>query len=329
MTRSVYLSVSIFCLGIIVGMLLLHVWQARDYRIAQQDRVHLDEGSVLLTNPYLECVGEIARDEILDKFQDKARSYVREQQQSDQSLEVSWYLRDLVSGAWVGNQETRLYDIASFSKVPTMMYILSEAEHDPDILKQKILFDETMMQIENNLAEYPELQMTDGASYSVGDLLYRTIAYSDNYAFRVLLGYFDMDQVESFMQQSGFVYQTDSDGNLYIDAKTYSSLFRMLYNASFLSREASEYALLMLSENVVHDGFMEHLGQDILVSSKFAVHQSFERGSQYHQCGIIYFPDQPHLLCVMTASYNKEPEMLSPIVGDIAGILYELQGMYR
>ena len=55
----------------------------------------------------------------------------------------------------------------------------------------------------------------------------------------------------------------------FISAKNYSLFFRVLYNATYLSREMSEKALGLLSKTVFRDGLTAKLPSSVVVSHKF------------------------------------------------------------
>ena len=91
----------------------------------------------------------------------------------------------------------------------------------------------------------------------------------------------------------------------YMTAKEYASLFRVLYSATYLSREKSEAALALLGLTDFRDGLVAGVPSDIFVAHKFG--ERGVRGSdgeithrEFHDCGIVYYPGHPYLLCVMT-----------------------------
>ncbi len=43
-----------------------------------------------------------------------------------------------------------------------------------------------------------------------------------------------------------------------------------------------------------------------------------------HDCGIVYYPDSPYLLCVMTR--GKDTGQLESIIGKISQITYQFMG---
>ena len=91
---------------------------------------------------------------------------------------------------------------------------------------------------------------------------------------------------------------TDPTARLTI--RQYSIFFRILFNASFLSRTNSEYALKLLSESSFEQGVRKGVPLDVAVSHKFGERKTSGDLQQFHDCGIVYYPQHPYLLCVMT-----------------------------
>ena len=97
--------------------------------------------------------------------------------------------------------------------------------------------------------------------------------------------------------------QSFQDGTLSVDARTVAGLLRVLYNSSFMSRQHSEFALELLTESHFADGLRRLLPTDVVVASKFRFHGSEVAGRlhhELHECGIIYRPRSPYVICVMT-----------------------------
>lgn len=89
-----------------------------------------------------------------------------------------------------------------------------------------------------------------------------------------------------------------------LSVKEYASFFRILYNASYLTRENSEMALKLLSESKFRGGLAGKIPSDIVIAHKFGEREMIdENGSsinQLHDCGIVYYTPYPYLICIMT-----------------------------
>ena len=82
----------------------------------------------------------------------------------------------------------------------------------------------------------------------------------------------------------------------------------------------------MLSETDFSDGLTAGLPQGVVVSHKFGLATNLSNGvisgRELHDCGIIYHPRNPYLLCVMTKSVSSIPDMEN-VISNISKLTYE------
>jgi hypothetical protein len=96
-----------------------------------------------------------------------------------------------------------------------------------------------------------------------------------------------------------------NDKNFSVTPKVYAGFFRVLFNSSYLSRDFSEATLNMLSQTEFNKGITAKLPSNIRVSHKFGIRE--ENGlKQLHDCGIVYYPKTPYLLCVITKGFDYD-----------------------
>lgn len=80
------------------------------------------------------------------------------------------------------------------------------------------------------------------------------IIYSDNSAMNILTGIMPIDFYTKVSKDLSIkVPQKDTEEN-YLSVKEVATFFRILYNASYLDRDSSEYALNVLSKATFADG---------------------------------------------------------------------------
>ncbi len=106
-----------------------------------------------------------------------------------------------------------------------------------------------------------------------------------------------------------------------ITVRGYASLFRILFNASYLNVENSEKVLSWLSETEYRSGLVAGVPADVKVAHKFGERLYANDIKELHDCGIIYFPENPYLLCVMTR--GSDFAALEALISEISRILYE------
>jgi len=105
----------------------------------------------------------------------------------------------------------------------------------------------------------------------------------------------------------------------------YSRLFRALYNATYLPDIESEQAFELLSQTDFNGGLVQGISASMTVAHKFGEHTEVENGKtidrELHDCGIVYYPNQPYFLCVMTR--GQDFPTLEKIIGNISKSVFD------
>jgi beta-lactamase class A len=279
-----------------------------------------------LTSPYLECPGVEGADPGLVRARDASLAYVRHARSVDSTLQVSMYVRDLDHGSWIGIDENESYFSASLLKVPVMIYLLVRAEGDPSFLAREAVFPGPQgMSEEDSMEGAPaDLRMQAGATYTYSDLLYRMIVLSDNFAMELLMADFRPEDVKRLMATIHAEEGLSSGGEPVVSPRGYGLFFRVLYNATFLGRPMSEHALSLLSEAHFTRALRRYIPEGVTVASKFGFRLGAPEagGTQLHECGIVYQPGAPYLLCVMTRSDRASPDRLAELIAEISRIVW-------
>jgi beta-lactamase class A len=309
-------------LGAFLALFVVYSGDISKYRSAS-DRSEFTRrlGQGTYTNQLIECSDSLPlSDGDLESLRREVGEAVTDRKQEGKISSASVYFRYLNQGSWFGVGEDVAYIPASLLKVPTMIAFLKAGERDPALLRQKVLFDkkyDTNIQFVKNL---PALEM--GKEYTARELIEGMIRSSDNDALALLFlkvssGIHDLDGI---YKDLGVPFVANSTGP--ITAKQYSSFFRVLYNASYLQRDNSEYALRLLTETGFDKGLVAGVPADIVVAHKYGERMEGPGEEKYfHDCGIIYYPRNPYLLCVMTK--GQDFEKLIATVRVISGIIYE------
>ena len=90
----------------------------------------------------------------------------------------------------------------------------------------------------------------------------------------------------------------------FISPKTYALFSVALYGSTYLNRFDSEKALELLAQVEYKDGLVAGVSNNVAVAHKFGEYgttndnQNFVR--EFHDCGVVYYPNHPYLLCIMT-----------------------------
>jgi len=265
-------------------------------------------------NPLLECDDtDFSIDKNIVDIQHQLKEQIQDSINQKNISFASVYYRDLNNGAWFGINENELFSPASLVKVPLMISYFKLAESDPSVLTKTLVNKETLKPSEQNIQ--PKETLKPDTSYTVDDLIYRMIVYSDNLAYNLLLDNINNTLVINTYKDLGIDISkalSDPIGNI-ISVKGYASFFRILYNSSYLSKTSSEKALKLLSAVDFQQGLNRSLPKTILTAHKFGERQYLATGEkQFHDCGIVYFPKRPYLICVMTRG-NDFPKAMDLI----------------
>lgn len=167
-------------------------------------------------------------------------------------VEIGLYVRNLNNGPWFGINENTLYSPASLMKLPVLMTYLKWIEEDPKIANKKVIFHDT----NSGSLQYfqPSTRMIEGKEYSVRELLEEMIVYSDNQSMHILLDAVPGEFYTKVSKDLGITVPGVRTPEDFLSVKDVATFFRILYNASYLDRDTSEYALSMLSRATFHEG---------------------------------------------------------------------------
>ena len=227
---------------------------------------------------------------------------------------VSVYYEDLASGKWIAINPDASYRAVSMLKVPALIFAHRIGEKHPDVWTTPIRYLEERSGSVRNNGNDPERTILFGQSYSLEDILFRMIAYSDNTSKDAVLAYlsqrYEQELLETLGDIAAIIEHPISDSSLteQLSVRPYASLFRMLYNASYLSEHSSEQALTLLQQSEFSHGIRGAIPEHIPVASKFGLYQSRMLGpddlNQLHDCGIVYDPNTPYILCIFTKTHR-------------------------
>ena len=273
-----------------------------------------------LTNPLLEC--DQAEDLFteLKPFKGKLQSLIDEAKSQNQAEFVSVYFRDLNNGPWFGINERENFNPGSLLKVPVMMAYLKLWEADPGILRKQLTVTPEDFKLQNDFLLPKEEMLEIGKTYTVQDLISRMIIYSDNISTQILIKNIDSSLIEKLYTDFGIDLQQVYQGPPQVTVKGYAGYFRVLFNASYLGRDASELALEILSRSNFQDGLVAGVPQGTTIAHKYGEKVYGDNLFQLHDCGIVYYPKHPYLLCVMTRGQNVDK--LAQVVRNISTTVY-------
>lgn len=311
-----------FAAGILAGYFL----SERNTDPNEKNTEQIRQGGYKFINPLIECEVSESLFQEYKPFEKEAKKKIAEAMSGTDPLSYAVYFRNLNNGPWFGINEKEKFMPASLLKVPIMIAYFKESESDPELMKREFVVDSASGLIGHQEIK-PSINLEIGKKYPAEELIHNMIVYSDNSAAKTLLDNMPAGQLKKIYADLGTESppQTSIQDD-FMSVKGYASFFRVLYNAAYLNRENSEKALSLLARSDYKKALVAGVPGEITVAHKFgeyggntASHDSFW---QLHDCGIIYYPNYPYLLCIMTRGNSLEENERK--ISRISSLIYDV-----
>lgn len=244
-------------------------------------------------------------------------NYITSEHKKGKVEKVSVYFRDLNSSHWGGVNEDDLYAPSSMLKVAILISYLRLASQDPEILNKKVKYN-----YKETYGEYYKPKRLANGSYTVLEILQQMIIESDNTAMSALVSLHAKEIAELYkdLRLPSLLENPDD----FMSAEDYSYIFRTLYNATYLRKSLSEQALKLLTFTTFDQGIVKGVNASTTVAHKFGEHTITVNGivkeRQLHDCGIVYYPKKPYLICIMTK--GKDFSDLEKVIADLSRTVF-------
>lgn len=315
-----------FILGLVSAFTFSWITASKLSEISSYDPIRKTTSNKLIA-PLL-LIGDSKSSHQNDGYSRATSNYIDEKIKDGTAQNIAYYFKDLTSGEWSGNNENERFAPASLMKVPVMIAVLKQAEIEPKLLEKKLFYDGKK---DLNTVEYykPEKSLEPRKEYSIEELLNYMIVYSDNNATSLLLTVISADNLKEIFDDLGLpIPEGVESGSVdYLSTRLYSRLFRVLYNSTYLNEEYSMKALKILTEIDFPEGIMASVPKNILVANKFGERTVTENDGttlehrELHDCGIVYVPNKPYLICIMTK--GSDFKKLETIIQTISKMTYD------
>jgi len=262
----------------------------------------------------------------LDQMKSHVQTIISSYKKNTGLIGASIFFQDLNAGRWMGINQNDQYNPASMLKVVVMVSYFKEAQDNPSFLNKTLIYTQDIENAVQQDAYNSSSDLVVGREYSINMLIQKMIINSDNGATELLLDNIDQSSVDSIYQALNIQNPNDSNSAFTISPRYYSFFFRILYSATYLDEQYSEKALNILSDATFKNGIVSGVPRDITVSHKYGeyvVHTPNNQVKQIelHDCGIIYYPKDPYLLCIMTRGSSLDN--LQATMKDISFAVYQ------
>ncbi len=224
---------------------------------------------------------------------------------------VGFFLQDANTGAWLGINEREGFNPASLLKIPVMMAVLRKTELG------EISTGDTLETIEEDLDKNSGELHKKGAGHkmSVWKFIEEMILSSDNTAKNVLKRQLTDAELNSVFAHVGIPNPYSQAGDSMVTPRGYTRLFKSLYFSTYLSPELSEKALEIATDTEMENLLSAGIPYEIQVAHKYG-----ERPDGLSDCGIVYHPQNPYYLCVMTR--DLEVPQAKELITNLSKIVY-------
>ncbi len=208
------------------------------------------------------------------------------------------YVEDLTTGAWMGINERDKFVPASLLKVPSLVATLKNVQDGT------LSFNQTVLLNEEDLNELSGSLYLKGAGYNItiAELLNWMITDSDNTAL-LTINRRIISEEDILDARLGLGIRTMLVENEELSPKEYANIFRSLYLSSYLRRSFSQYALSLMQKTHYESQLPAGLPPGVKIAHKVGLYTT---KGYYHDCGIVYLPEKPYLICVMSMNTTKE-----------------------
>lgn len=237
---------------------------------------------------------------------------------------LSIYVRNLNNWPWFGINEDISFAPIVLLKMPLFIAYLKWSEIEPSLLDTNLVLKKYV----NNSVEFftPKSALQSGNTYTIGALLTEMMVNSDEQATYTLREHMPNEYLIKIESELGINPPTDShDLKKTITLKEYSTFFRILYDAGYLSPKTSDFALSILTRTDFKEGIIKWVPENIQVANKFGervfTDSSGKETHQIHDCGIVYYTKYPYIVCILSKWTDLEGG--AKAIWEASKIIYE------
>jgi hypothetical protein len=277
------------------------------------------QGTPHFTAPLLECgrpIAEVQNSVFVGTFVSQI-----EEIESATGSDISVYMKNYEDGRSYGYKEEKSFRPGSLIKVALLISYFKRAESDPEILNERIKWDDkSLASLYDVQFTAPSSKLEFGKTYKISELIEAAIIKSDNVA-AALLERGHHSELRELANDLNVPLNPSIFNGKEINIRRYSSLFRVLFNASYLNEADSEKALELMNKVEFKDGFVAGVPAGVKVSHKFG--ESAQDGINYmNECGVFYPKTSPYLLCVTVR--NPKLKNLASVLKSVSSKVYSL-----
>lgn len=235
------------------------------------------------------------------------------QELSAQQYNYSFYFEYLPSGTSIKiNQENQMVG-ASLLKVPLVMNLFKAAEQSQIDLNRTLTIQEGDIDRRSGTL----WQKGAGTKLLVKDTAREAIVESDNTAINMLIAAAanQFDLFQRSIDELDINLEVENQNQTTISAQSYSSVLKCLYLSCFLNYDNSQQILEWLTQAQSPTRLRGGVPETVKVAHKYGT----SAGRSESDCGIVYLPKRPYIICFMV---DAPPEEANKIISNISKTVY-------
>lgn len=230
------------------------------------------------------------------------------------------YFLYLNNASWIGLNEKDYFTAASTIKVPLAMSILKFAEKG----RVKMTDSYTLTDLDLDPGFGDLYKVGPDGSFTLDEFVQIMLEHSDNTSMRALFTVMNMIDIKTPLDDvyaaMGWERSNKGDNLTYIDInlKTLANMFVSLYNGTYINIDNSNKLLEYLAHSDFKDQIPAGVPDSVSVAHKIGVN---EPNNTYSDCGIVYVPSRPYILCVGSVGVPKK--VADSFISKISRTVYE------
>ncbi len=210
---------------------------------------------------------------------------------------IELYFEYLPTGTSIGINSGNNFFAASLFKLPVVMAYFRHKEKVTSAQDYKVKLTKDML--DNRFGDL--WQKGEGYELDLNEAARLALEKSDNTAAKALGTVITQDDFDDVYLGVDVDLQIASEGAV-MTTKKYSSILKALYFSAVLTREDSQTILDYLSHSEFNDKLVAGIPKDVTVAHKIGVIDE----KSYMDCGIVYVPYRPYMLCMVSSGTEEE-----------------------
>jgi beta-lactamase class A len=282
----------------------------------------------LFLSPLLDCYDLEEKFSSIESLGEEVESLIAAETEAGHVSHASFFYRDLNTRRFVGVNDSDRFYPASLTKLPLAIIYYVLAQLQPNFMEKRMTLAEEDLGRETTPYFAPKEPLSAG-EYTLRELIYRMLVHSDNAPLKTLSRSASA-YIEEVATALGLYLPQEEGGEagtLVVTARSYANIFRVLYNASYLTLRGSNELLDILSQ-ADFPGGIARVPAGVRVAHKFGEATIQDADGTVlrrvlNHCGIVYKPDEPYIICVMTEGQDFGEQQR--VIERIADLVYEQQ----